>query len=163
MGSFCGDMGAPLGKSFPKHRNGNVVENVLFPHLDSFTEDRPASPLNTPSELASTSSLWRSSTTVPLIVFLAFACSEWWSSAESNYARSCRSFRASSSPSHNVSYLCVCTRGLLSTLSRVRCERETFVATRYKRCHALPWPALLAYTRHQDQRHLVFCVHIDRC
>jgi len=75
MGLFCGDVRASFGGSVPKNRDGKVVENVLFPHLDSFTEDRQTSPLNTPSELTSTSSLWGSST--PIIVFPTFVCSEW--------------------------------------------------------------------------------------
>lgn len=41
-----------------------MVENALFPHLDSFTEDRQTSSLNIPSEVTSTSSLSRPSTTM---------------------------------------------------------------------------------------------------
>jgi hypothetical protein len=116
MGPFCGDVRAWFGGSGPKNRNGKMVENGLFPHLDSFTEDRQASPLKIPSERASTSSLSKSSTTVPptSVSFLRHLLAPSGNLSKSNYARRCWGFEASPLLSCNVAArlrsLCLYTR-----------------------------------------------------
>ena len=165
MGPFCGDVRASFGGSGPKNRNGRVVENGLFPHLDSFTEDRQASPLNIPSERASTSSLSKSSTTIPptFVSFLRHLLTPSGDLSESNYAHCCWGFEAS--PSLSCSVFVSIYEALLvpSTEQVVKAGRSNSNSTRYKRLHAPLQPALLACTHHHDRSHLVFRARTDQC
>lgn len=161
-----GASGASFGGSGPKNRDGRMVENGLFPHLDSFADDRHTSPLNIPSEVTSTSSLSRSlppsNITSHHFSDLCLLCVAIF--IEGNHARLCRFFKASSLPSciYTVSCSYICLQSLLvpSTDKIKNANRSN--STQCK-IHVLPCSALLANIHHHDQSHLVFCARNDQC